>query len=815
MPNIRSLQRSFGAGEVSPEMFGRIDDSRYQAGLATCRNFITTPQGPAINRQGTEFIHEVKTSAKKTRVIPFTYSTTQTMLIEMGEGYFRFYVNGAVLQFAPPAPYDPLVGYDIGDLCNNGGTDYYCVSVTTGVFNPGAWYALPADMTFEVPTPYGENDLFDIHFVQSADIMTFVHPSYAPRELRRNGATDWTLTAIPWLPTIATPLAPTVVKTGPGVGYQYFYVVTAIEADLVTETTNSLQGSIANSNLYTPGTYHTISWAWVPGAAMYNVYRYSGGVWGFIGQTSALSIIDDNISPDISMTPPTYDTPFTGAGNYPAAVSYYEQRRCFAGTLNSPQSMWMTRSGTESMMSYSIPIRDDDRIAFRVAAREANAILHIVPLSNLILLTNAAEWRITSVNSDALTPSSVSVKPQSYIGANNVQPVIINTNMIYAAARGGHLRECSYNWQSNGYITGDLCLRSAHLFDSYDILDMAYSKAPQSIVWFISSSGNLLGLTYVPEQQIGAWHRHDTTHGVFESCACIAEGTEDVLYVVVRRLINGAYVRYIERMKIGNRKYDDPTDAFFVDAGLSYDGTNVAATTMTATTGTDWYPGDVITLTDSSASFVIGDIGDEIVITGTDGYKYRFRIVAVPAANTATVNVDRFVPATSGIRAVATTAWAWARNTFSGLTHLEGETVNVLMDGAVSPQKVVAGGSVTLDVPATVVHIGLPIIADLETLPLAAQVDLGFGQGRVKNVNKAWLRVYRSSGVWVGPDSSHLVEAKHRTVEVYGDPPELRTGDVEIMLTPSWASGGQVFIRQIDPLPLMAVSLTMEISIGG
>lgn len=814
MPNIRTFQRSFGGGEISPEMFGRIDDTKYQAGLATCRNFITTPQGPAENRSGSYFVRATKDATKKSRLIPFTYSTTQTMVLEFGDKYLRFYTYGAWLTYAAPAAYNAAATYYRGDLCAQGGTNYYCIfDGATGVFNPAQWYAMPADMTYEIPTPYAASDLFDLHYVQSADVLSLAHTGYAPLELRRNGVTDWTLTAIPWLPTIATPLAPTVVKTGPGVGYQYFYVVTAIEADLVTETTNSLQGSIANSNLYTSGTYHTISWAWVPGAAMYNVYRYSGGVWGFIGQTSALSIIDDNISPDISMTPPTYDTPFTGAGNYPAAVSYYEQRRCFAGTLNSPQSMWMTRSGTESMMSYSIPIRDDDRIAIKVAAREANAIRHIVPLSQLLLLTSAAEWRVTSINSDAITPSSISVKPQSYIGASNTQPCIVNTNLIYIAARGGHVRECGYNWQANGFITGDLSLRSAHLFDHYDITDMAYSKAPQPILWFVSTSGKLLGLTYVPEQQIGAWHQHDTVNGVFESCCCVAEGAEDFLYVVVKRYINGAYVRYIERF--ATRRFDDPEDAFFVDCGLTYDGTNVAATTMTATTGTDWYPGDVITLTDSSASFVIGDIGDEIVITGTDGYKYRFRIVAVPAANTATVNVDRFVPATSGIRAVATTAWAWARNTFSGLTHLEGETVNILMDGAVSPQKVVAGGSVTLDVPATVVHIGLPIVADLETLPLAAQVDLGFGQGRVKNVNKAWLRVYRSSGVWVGPDSSHLVEAKHRTVEVYGDPPELRTGDVEIMLTPSWASGGQVFIRQVDPLPLTAVSLTLEVALGG
>ena len=122
------------------------------------------------------------------------------------------------------------------------------------------------------------------------------------------------------------------------------------------------------------------------------------------------------------------------------------------------------------------------------------------------MLTGSAEWRVTSVNSDAITPTSISVKPQSYVGSNNSQPVIVNNSMVYAASRGGHVRELGYNWQANGFITGDLSLRAAHLFDNFAILDMGMAKAPLPVVWFINDQGKLLGLTYVPEQAIGAWH---------------------------------------------------------------------------------------------------------------------------------------------------------------------------------------------------------------------------------------------------------------------------------------------------------------------
>ena len=170
MPNIRTLQRSFGGGEVTPEFFGRIDDIKFQTGLALCRNFIVLPHGPIANRPGFAFVRAVKDSTKKTRLIPFTYSTDQTMVIELGAGYFRFHTQGATLM--------------------NGAVPY------------------------EISNPYAESDLFDIHYVQSADVLTLVHPNYAPRELRRLGATNWQLTTLSFAAPIAAPGAPTLVAAG-------------------------------------------------------------------------------------------------------------------------------------------------------------------------------------------------------------------------------------------------------------------------------------------------------------------------------------------------------------------------------------------------------------------------------------------------------------------------------------------------------------------------------------------------------------------------------------------------------------------------
>lgn len=591
MPNIRTLARSFAGGEVTPEFFGRIDDVKYQTGLAMCRNFIVLPHGPVTNRPGTAFVREVKDSTKRTRLIPFTYSTTQTFAIELGAGYFRFHTQGATLLAGAPAAWSAVTAYVKGDLVSQGGVNYYCILAHTNQVPPNAtyWYALPS-AAYEIPNMYAEADLFDIHYVQSSDVITLVHPNYPVQELRRLGATNWQLVPASFVSQLAAPGSPVATATVGSGTTSYSYKVGAVDATGLEESLPSVAASCTN-NLLTTGNYNTITFAAVTGAVRYNVYKQSNGLYGYIGQTDALTFKDDNITADIGKTPPIANNPFNATGDYPGAVSYFEQRRTFGGTINKPQNMWMTRSGTESNLSNSIPTKDSDAINFKVFAREANTIRHIVPVQNLILLTSSAEWRVTSINSDAITPTSISVRPQSYIGASNVQPLIINNNILHIAARGGHWREIALTTSAagaSGYVSSDISLRAPHLFDGFDIVDQSYAKAPTPLAWAISTSGKLLGLTYVPEQQVGAIHRHDTD-GVFESVTVVAEGSEDAVYVVIRRVVNSVSKRYIERFS--SRMFATLGDSFFVDCGGTYNG----APTNTIS-GLTWLEGKVVNI---------------------------------------------------------------------------------------------------------------------------------------------------------------------------------------------------------------------------
>lgn len=295
-----------------------------------------------------------------------------------------------------------------------------------------------------------------------------------------------------------------------------------------------------------------------------------------------------NVTPDTFQITATFGgtavLPMTGSptgecyaltGAFPAAVGYYEQRRCFAGSLTLPQDIWMTAAGSESDMTYSIPTTDADRVYARIAVRESTRIRHILPLAQMLLLTDSSELRVTPLNSDAITPDSISVRPQTFIGSSHPQPVLSGNTVVYAAERGGHLYQMGYTVESGGYQSGDLCLLAQHLFENGKIAQLAQQRAPFSIIWVVTEAGELFGLTYLPDENIAAWHKHTTTGGLFES-ACVvpsaAQG-EDLLCVIVNR----GGTRYLEQMTV--QRSVALEDSFYVDSGLTYSG--AATTTLT------------------------------------------------------------------------------------------------------------------------------------------------------------------------------------------------------------------------------------------
>ena len=762
---VSTMQPSFSGGELAPSLHARVDLAKYATGLKTCRNFIVQAHGGVANRPGTKFICETANSAKITRLIPFEFNTTQTYILEFGHLTMRVIKDG-------------------GQVLSSGSP----VSITS---------------------PYADTELADLNFTQSADVMTICHPSHPVKEVKRTSHTAWSISSVSFGTAMTAPGSVASSRQeydSSKTETSYSYVVTAVKTSTGDESIASSSTSISNNNLSSTVT-NTITWGAVSSADSYNVYKSRGGIFGFIGRATGTTFKDDNIESDSNDSPAIARTLFNTTDEYPATVNYYQQRLVFGQTNNDPQKIFMSQTGNYHNFNISEPLRDSDAVTFTIAASQVNEIRHLVPLSDLIILTSGGEWLMTA-NDGVISPSSVQVKPQGYRGSADAPPIVIGNTIIHLQAKGGIIRDLAFALESDSYTGNDLTVLSNHLFAGKTVKEWAYAQAPHSLVWVVLSDGTLAALTYLREHEVWGWSRHDTD-GTYESVCTISEGDEDATYFVVNRTIGGATKRYIERLN--TRVFATVADAFFVDCGLSYDGTNTASTTMTlSSSGSTWTHSETFTLTANASTFVSGDPGNTFTLTiGTETLVCT--VQAYTSATVVTVKAGRDVPA--AFRAAATAIWSKGVDAISGLGHLEGKTVSILADGNVEAQKTVASGAITLSNPASKIHIGLPIESDIQTLNL--ELGQPTQQGKKKSISAVTLRVEESRGGKIGYDKDHLTEFKQRAYEPYGTATSLKTGDIKVTLPSTWKTEGSIFFRQSDPLPMTLLAVIPEVSLGG
>lgn len=622
------IQRSFAAGELAPVLHTRADQAKYTLGLKTCRNFMVRREGGVSNRAGFRFVAPAKTNTAGTRLMRYVGSIAgESFLIEMGQGYFRFYQDGAILEVAGVPAYNGATAYVAGDLASSGGVNYYAKAATTGNAPPNVsfWHALSGG-TYEIPTPYGLADLPDWN--QSGNVITLTHPAHQPQELIFSDTTHWVLRAVSTSPVLGAPQA--VLGTAGAAGARTFkYVVTASSLDTYEETNASSAVTIAACAEPTPAAPNALTWTALVGAAEYNVYAdpYQNGVYGYIGTAASNSFKDVGFVPDFNLTPPLANVMFQTSGNYPSHSAQYQQRRFFANTDLDPDAIFGSRIGFRNNFGTSSPLQDDDAITFRLAGNNHHPIRHMAALkAGLILLTDGGEWTITGGGGprSPLTPSSIDGLQETYVGVSaTVRPAVVGNAILYVQARGTILRDLQFDQQVEGLAGRDLTIFSTHLFERKTITVLDFQQVPHSIVWCVRSDGQLLGLTYIPEQEIWGWHRHDTD-GLFEDLCVVPELEEEVLYVLVSRTIGGATKRYIERLERRDllEGYYNAT-SFFVDSGLSYSG--LPATYFT---GLEHLNGKVVAVVADGAVIFNGDPASTIapIYTVSNG------AIVIPAA---------------------------------------------------------------------------------------------------------------------------------------------------------------------------------------
>lgn len=819
-------QRSLAGGEIAPSLYARTDIAKYITSLRTLRNMFVLRQGGAKSRAGTTFVTQTKFQDKKARLIPFIFNDEQTYVLEFGEFYMRAIKNGAVLNVSGITAWADSTSYVLGDVVSQGGVNYYCIlahTSNTANDQPGIgvnfldfWYALTGTI-FEIETPYSETELPNLKFDQSADLVTLTHPSHEVRELSRFGDVIWSLAEATFAPSVQTPTSVSISGGGGGTR-TIVYHITAIDPETFEE---SLAGIGSRTNRKDPSSSdpQTITWDPISGIDEFNVYMEENGIAGFIGIAGSNTFTNTSNEPDTTDTPPTERNPFEGTDNFPSTSTYHQQRHIFANTNNDTELVELSRSSNFRNFTKSSPIQDDDSIMFRMSGVQVNRVQSMMALGRLIIMTSSGEWIVKGDESGIIRPADINLEQVSYFGSAVLRPLLIGNSAVFLQSQGSIVRSL-INDSIDGYTSDDLTIFSAHLFDNFTIVDWDYQETPNTILWGVRSDGTLLGFTYLRSQELFAWHRHDTAaSGKFENVVVVPESGDDVPYFIIQRTINGSTVRYIERL---NRRFiSNIKDFISMDSTLSLDGTNTTATTMTLTGGTDWDSDETLTLTSSTSFFVSGDVGNEIHLVDTDGTIIRCEITVFTSDLIVSVKPNKIVPV--GLRNTAILTWGKAVDEISGLSHLEGENVSVFADGFVeaSPNNesydilTVTSGAITLSRPYVTIHVGLPIIHDIETL----NIDIINGEtlaNKNQNVTRLNSFVEETRGFWSGSkpptDDSvdpleGLLELKIRSKEGYDDPVSLTTDIIEINIKSQWNSNGRVFIRQVDPVPLGILSI--------
>lgn len=397
------------------------------------------------------------------------------------------------------------------------------------------------------------------------------------------------------------------------------YVVTAIDPVSGQE---SLASAIVTGDLTQPEvTPHRITWTeeLVGGTPVpeYRVYqdKANGGAFYYIGNTSSLAFVNTGLAQDTNRTPPTTapgtidpDDPST----FPAVAAYFQQRRFIGNTTSTPDAVRASKTGDYSNFTVSTPLQDSDGIAFRLSGNNNHDVRWLVALKQLLVMTGGGEWVVFGNADGALTPSDIRADQQTYAGVSDlVPPVAVGSSVVYVQARNKILRELEFTQQVEGLAGRDLTFFASHLVDDYMLVSLAFQQNPNALLWAVRDDGALLGLTYLPEHDMLAWHRHTALNTRFEYVVTIPETDRDALYCLVER--DGH--RYIERLSTA-------ADAVRVDGAVVYEGAATAALS-----GLNHLEGQTV------AVYADGAVRDSVVVasgTATFAAAYSNIIVGLP-----------------------------------------------------------------------------------------------------------------------------------------------------------------------------------------
>jgi len=815
-------QASFAAGELDPALHERTTLQKYASGLATARNVIIGKTGRVRSRPGRKLFAKTKLSNK--RNILYTIPEFD-VLIEFGHLYARVY-----------------------------------------------WESDDATSMEEVVHTYTEADLDSIQFahVLGTVITVYIFCEGKPTtilEMMPGNVHfyDSYVFGIPYAPTWYTPAT---VANG-STGYQVDYIATR-----VTGGEESLVSTI----------YSSSSFKLPVAAADYNQFKLQvdthkshvtevrlyrrpsqGGAFGYVGSSTVFAvetnggvyatyctIIDRGAAADYTHSPPTLNITLNRRGiTGPEALlattgAIYQQRLVMGSGINIEAS----RTGFYRNFYRDYPLGDDSSLSFKAGSTGSN-VVRMIDADGLVVFTQNGVF----LSEGALTPSNLALtKKGNWIIDRRVPPLALPGGVMFVDVASNCVRELRWAGDNSlSFVAEEISIFSNHLFKGNRIRSWAFQQGDTPLLWVVFENGEYAAFTYERDQEMRAWTRSDSVNVNVEYVASTSNSVNQftfksvppkVFFLVEKngeRYIEQVIPRYVSALVAQADSESAMNESMAaMDSVVSWNGklnsSLVGADVFQlAPLTTDIWDGPLTLTCGTSGLFTADGLG-------AVGTVFRFfhpedqSSVTLEVTARTSDNAVFVMPSAEFPSAYATGFNLYqTKKTFTGLSHLNGEKVAVIVDGYVLgspnndiedfPDCIPSGGSLTLpfDLDGAIVHIGRPFTCDVETLDVDS-VEQRPVFIESQTLNKLYVKVYNSNGLYAGNTfvdndkvsgmqalDSYVLDYE-LPVEVVGNrfqPPS--TKRVELTVPGDWNSHGRVCLRQVDPLHFEVLSVIPDI----
>lgn len=784
MGTAAPIQTNFNGGELSPTIEGRVDINKYVNGCYAMRNFIPLVQGPARRRSGRRFVAEVKDSSDRTWLVPFRFSDDAAFVLEFGDGYIRFYTNHGQLLTGAVAAYNNATAYVPGDLVLQGGVRYYCKANTTGNPPPNAtyWHPLTADI-YEVPAPWSVADLtnategtFRLWLEQSGDVVYITHPSHPTRKLIRVSNTRWELSVAAF-------------KGGPFIGVNADETRT-VYASAATGAGITLTASAAIFNANHVGSLFLIEAKRVDGVFQWEVgkavgagveRRSDGNVYlsanaATTGTVKPVHLEGERYDGDTGVRWEYLHSGYgivritaIGGGGTTATADVISRIPSQAVGAANPSTRWSHAefSADRGYPSHVTFFRERLWLFRQTQAWGSVA-------SDFDNFANRDGPDVTADMAISINFASEQINDVAWVAPSQKLLVgtVGNEFAIGELAASDPLGPANIQAQSQtGH--GSRQVRPIKVNDSNLFIQKAGRKLREIRFTFESDGYATTDLTvladHVTKGRVVQMAYQQEPHSIIW-CAC--QNGEMIGFTFSR-----------EQDVLGWHPHPVGGDGFMESVacipapGGGYD----EVWTITRRT-----------INGVTRRYVEYGEKDWIQVEG-DAIEDAFFVDCGLTYNG--------VPA----------------DVISGLDHLEGQTVAVLADGSTHPDRVVSGGSITLQREASVVHVGLAYESKLTTMRIDAGAEMGTAQGKIKRISNVVFRLLDTLGGKAGRDGQDLDDIMFRSsADPMDGPPAPLTGDTDEI---NWPDGyereGRITIVQQQPLPMTVVAIMPIMSTQG